>query len=78
VDYDVGSKLNRQASTSCYVHVRASSVQGLETADDQLLFQLNQHSCWKMIHSGLVLYGAPPQCPWVREPEKHQEIIDEK
>jgi hypothetical protein len=40
---DVGNKLNRQASTSCYVHVRASSVQGLETAHDQLLFQLDQH-----------------------------------
>ncbi len=61
---DVGNELDRQASTSCYVYVRASSVQGLETAHDQLLFQLDQHVLLEDDPQRLVLYGAPPQCPW--------------
>ncbi len=61
---DVGNELDRQASTSCYVYVRASSVQGLETVHDQLLFQLDQHVLLEDDPQRLVLYGAPPQCPW--------------
>ncbi len=61
---DVGNELDRQASTSCYVYVRAPSVQGLETVHHQLLFQLDQHVLLEDDPQRLVLYGAPPQCPW--------------
>jgi len=43
VDDDVGDVINDQTTETCYLHVGSSAIDGLETADEKLIPEIDYH-----------------------------------